>query len=539
MAEKEKSLLQPHAERDPALTGETIQRQMERILASPEFHATDRQREFLQFVVTETIAGRDQGIKGYTVATRVFGRKEDFDQATDPIVSIQANQLRRALERYYLVAGKQDPVRIDIPKGTYVPTFLEQTGVESDRISSSDEGAEIRFEGSWPGLMVRPFQNLTGDPELDYVAVGLAIELAMEITRYQDIRVMMYDPGGHGRRASDLGARFTIDGSVRKDAAGMRVDVQLIDTRTNMQIWGDAHPYGLRPGRLIAFQEHVARVVAAKIAGEFGIIGKTLSAESKNIPPSDLRTYEAMLRYYEFNFSFSAENFYSAFEALKFASSKEPECGLIWSMLARLYAINYSLELFDVETSLEEAVSFAERGARLDPANQRVRLILAYVLLFKNEITAGLAETDRALALNPNSLMFLENIGYLMTLFGDWRRGPALIRKAIKFNPYYNLTVHYALWVDWVRQEDYEQAYLETLNFRTPLLFWDPLMKAASFGLLGRYGEGKGAVENLLKLKPDFTTRGRILIGRYIKFEDVLERVIEGLSKSGLSMADD
>jgi hypothetical protein len=64
---------------------------MERILASPEFHATDRQLEFLQFVVAEAIAGRAQEIKAYTVATRVFGRKADFDQATDPIVSIQAN----------------------------------------------------------------------------------------------------------------------------------------------------------------------------------------------------------------------------------------------------------------------------------------------------------------------------------------------------------------------------------------------------------------------------------------------------------------
>ena len=532
MVRERGSLLPSRAEAAPA--AQTVQQQLERILASPEFHATNRQREFLQFVVTETIAGRVQEIKAYTVATRVFGRKSDFDQATDPIVSIQANGLRRALERYYLVAGKQDPVRIDIPKGTYVPTFHEQTAVESDRTPSSDEGAEIRFEGSWPTLVVRPFQNLTGDPDLNYVAVGLATELATEITRYQDIRVLMYDPEGHGRRASDLGARFAIDGSVRKDVAGMSVDVQLIDTKTNMQIWGEAHPYALRPGRFIAFQEHVARVVAAKIAGEFGIIGKTLSAESKNIPPSDLSTYEAMLRYYEFNFSFSAESFYSAFEALRFASSKEPECGLIWSMLARLYAINYSLELFDVETPLEEAVSFAERGVKLDPANQRVRVILAYVLLFSNEITAGLAETDRALALNPNSVIFLENIGYLMTLLGDWKRGPALIRKAIRFNPYYNIIVHYALWVDWVRQEDYERAHLETLNFRTPLLFWDPLMKASSFGHLGRVEEGKRAVENLLKLKPDFPTRGRVLIKHYIKFEDIVERLIEGLRKSGL-----
>jgi hypothetical protein len=123
-----------------------------------------------------------------------------------------------------------------------------------------------------------------------------------------------------------------------------------------------------------------------------------------------------------------------------------------------------------------------------------------------------------------------------LTLLGDWERGPALIRKAIKFNPYYSLFVHYALWVDWVQQGDHQGAYLETQNFRTPLLFWDPLMKAASFGLLGRYEEGKTAAEDLLRLKPDFPTRGQVLIQHYIKFEEIVARIVEGLEKVGLSL---
>jgi len=250
--------LKPHAKQDPAPTAEKIQQQLQRILTSPEFQATDRQREFLQFVVTETIAGRDQEIKGYTVATQVFGRKEDFDQAIDPIVSIQANKLRRSLERYYLIAGTQDPVRIDIPKGTYVPTFCEQIGIESDGTYSSDLGSEIRFEGSWPSMLVRTFKNLTGDPELNYLTVGLATELAMEITRYQDIRVLMYGQEGHGKRASDTVARFVIDGSVRKDRTGIKVAVNLVDTTTNTQVWGDMHQSDLEAAQLIAFQEEVA-----------------------------------------------------------------------------------------------------------------------------------------------------------------------------------------------------------------------------------------------------------------------------------------
>ena len=68
------------------------------------------------------------------------------------------------------------------------------------------------------------------------------------------------------------------------------------------------------------------------------------------------------------------------------------------------------------------------------------------------------------------------------------------------------------------------------------MFFWDPLIKAATFGLLGRYKEGKRDAEELLKLKPDFPTRGRVLIGHYVKFEDIVERLIDGLSKVGLNI---
>jgi adenylate cyclase len=90
---------------DPLTPAEYIRQQLSRVLSSPEFKATDAQKTFLKFIVEAVLSGRSNEIKGYTVATQVFGRAEDFNQATDPIVSIQANKRRRALERYYLVAG--------------------------------------------------------------------------------------------------------------------------------------------------------------------------------------------------------------------------------------------------------------------------------------------------------------------------------------------------------------------------------------------------------------------------------------------------
>jgi adenylate cyclase len=511
-----------------------IQRQLNRILASPEFHATDRQREFLRFVVTETMAGRGGDIKGYTVATQVFGRSEDFDQATDPIVSIQANKLRRALERYYLTAGKHDPIRIDIPKGTYVPAFHRQTETALDNAHRNGAASEVCLEDVWPTVLIEPFQNLTGDPEKNYVGVGLATELGAEIARFQEIRLVIRKPNGHDKVAADQVARFVIDGNFRQDRKGLKIIVRLVDAKTNTQIWADTHRSNLESAQLIAFQEEVARVVAAKTAGEHGIISKTLSIESKKKPPTDLNTYEAILRFYEYEQTLTLESFLRAMEALKLAAGIEPDCGQIWTLLARLYANIYSLDFPGFENPLEKSVEFAEKGARIDPNNQRSVATLALVRFYNNELSAAIAESDRALALNPNCLVTTDGIGYIMTLSGEWERGPALIRKVIQLNPYYRNVVHYALWVDCLRREDYEGAYMETINLRRPAVFWHPLAKAATLGLLGRYEEGQKFVENLLKLKPDFPSRGRLLIGRYIKFEEILERVLEGLKKVGL-----
>ena len=189
-----------------------------------------------------------------------------------------------------------------------------------------------------------------------------------------------------------------------------------------------------------------------------------------------------------------------------------------------------------METPLQKAVAYAEKGVQLNPEDQRARAILAFCRMLSNDLPAGLAEAEKALSLNPNSLFFMDTIGYLFTLMGEWERGPALIRKAIELNPGHHSYAFYALWLDWFRQEEYEQARLETMEFRTPEDFWDPLTRAATFGQLGRYEEGKRAAEELLKLKPDFLSRGRVLIEHYIKFEDIVERVIEGLNRVGLRL---
>ena len=534
MPQKGKIFSTPHKNSDPTPDKGKVKQQFQRILDSPEFQATKFQREFFQFIVSETLAGRSDEIKGYTVATRVFGRNSDFDPNLDPIVSIQANKLRRALERYYLVAGQNDPVRIDIPKGTYVPTFHLQEDFEPAINTRVLENIESGCDGSWPTLVVRPFHNLTEDPELNILAIGLATELAAEIIRYQDVRVLMFRQEWQARRISDFGARFAVEGSVRRDISGIKVTVQLIDLASNLQIWSDTFFKEFELSQMIQFEEQVAQTIAAKIAGEYGVIARTLSVESKNKPPAALKTYEAILRFYEYDQSHTPESFTRAMDALEHAANCEPDCGLVWSLLARLYVNSYSMDFPGFHNPLQIAIEYAEKGAYLYPNNQRTVGILALVHFHSNELSSALKEVHRALELNPNSLVLLDGLAYIMTLSGEWEKGTELIRKLIGLNPFYRTTVHYALWADWLRQKKYDRAYLETMGLKLPTIFWYPLAKASTLGLLGRCEEGETFVRKLLELKPDFPKKGRVLIGHYIKFKEIAERVIEGLKEVGL-----
>ena len=96
---------------------------LEKVLCSSVFKAADSLRELLRFTVQEAIAGRGGELKEYLLAVTVLGKGESFDPKADSIVRAQMRRLREHLGRYYATEGRHDQVIIDIPKGTYAPTF--------------------------------------------------------------------------------------------------------------------------------------------------------------------------------------------------------------------------------------------------------------------------------------------------------------------------------------------------------------------------------------------------------------------------------
>lgn len=521
---------------------EAITAQLKRILESDEFRASDKQRKFLSFVVDETLKDRASQMKGYTIAVSVYGRPEGFDPQVDPIVRVEAGRLRRALEHYYLTDGTNDPVHINIPKGGYVPTFNTVLGAPAGDKTHTPE-PEGSVPTTEPTIAVMPLTNLTGDREQDYFVDGLTEELTAEITRYQDFQVIAsqstmsfkgqnVDSRQIGR---DLGVQFLLKGSVRKDSKTIKVTIQLLDTSTAEQVWGESYKRDQTAADLIAVQEEIAQGVIGVVSDHYGLIKRRLSRESRKKAPADLKAYDAILRFYQYETELTPAAFEKALTELQRATEIDPAYGLAWAMLGHLHADNHALGFCEIEESLEKALIYAQKGVSLAPNSQFAQDALTLVYFHRDDKELFLQHAQETIALNPNAPYIVGVAGWHMTLFGEWDRGLPLLKKGIKLNPYHPSWFHLAFFMYHYHRGEYENAFAEALKFNFPGLYLDPLMRAAALSQLGRQNEAKAAVSQLLKLDPDFATRGRWLISRYVKVDDLIDRIIEGLEKAGLA----
>jgi hypothetical protein len=97
--------------------------ELERILNSRPFRSSGRSKQFLSYVVRNSLDGHLENLKERTIGTEVFDRDPNYATGDDPVVRVNAGEVRRRLEQYYYVAPTDTPVRIEIPLGSYIPEF--------------------------------------------------------------------------------------------------------------------------------------------------------------------------------------------------------------------------------------------------------------------------------------------------------------------------------------------------------------------------------------------------------------------------------
>lgn len=242
-----------------ALPLDTMRAELRRILHSPQFDASERNRRFLGYVVEEALAGRAGGIKAYAIATSVFGRDESFDPQFDSIVRVEARRLRRALEHYYLTDGKSDPIRIDIPRGGYAPAFR--------RVEPGP--APLRPE---PSILVGVFEEEGDQSAFPSFTRGFVRSLLVALGRFAGLRVFG-DDAALGRSTDMIPpADYVLTGQTSLSSKGFRIDAVAAETRVGRAIWTGAFEREAERSRLIAQRNAVAGQIARDIATDHGAI---------------------------------------------------------------------------------------------------------------------------------------------------------------------------------------------------------------------------------------------------------------------------
>ena len=113
----------PGASHENRVPEALVRQELSRILASHEFYSSKRSQDFLRYVVEHTLTGRASMLKERTIGIDVFGRSTSYEPSDDATVRVKAGEVRKRLGLYYAGQGAPNPVRIELPAGTYVPEF--------------------------------------------------------------------------------------------------------------------------------------------------------------------------------------------------------------------------------------------------------------------------------------------------------------------------------------------------------------------------------------------------------------------------------
>jgi tetratricopeptide (TPR) repeat protein len=156
--------------RTPDIPATEIRSQLEKISTGPELENSPRLVELLNYIGAESLAGRADRIKGFSIGQAIYAADLNFDPESNSIVRVEMGRLRRRLAEYYLSSGRTDPIVVDIPKGSYAPQFtLNPQASEEIKPARPEPGKTSVFNNRW---------LLAG-------ALGLAILLALN-WRYED-----------------------------------------------------------------------------------------------------------------------------------------------------------------------------------------------------------------------------------------------------------------------------------------------------------------------------------------------------------------
>jgi adenylate cyclase len=395
-----------------------------------------------------------------------------------------------------------------------------------------------------PFVAVLPFANVSGDPQQDYFSDGITEDIITELSRFSELLVIASNSSFQykGKAADirqvgrELGARYVLEGSVRRSGDRVRITAQLIDAATGAHRWGERYDRELRD--VFAVQDEVARTIVAILAAH---INRAETERALLKPPASWEAHDCYLRGAEafllHTDSPAKASLHDARRLLEQSLAIDPGYARAVAMLSWTYLRAY-IEPFDGDylspAALDRGVELAETAVRLDPHLPQARAQLGYVLLWKRQHSAAIAEFERAFALNPN---FIDHRFAVVLMFaGEPARAIDVLEANLRLDPFapsiYSSGVmglaHYML-----RRYGAAVRSLRESVLRLPNWQHFHVWLATAYAQLGQLEEARKEAAEVLRINPGFTIEGYKRLLPYKDSKDTEHR-LDGLRKAGL-----
>ena len=407
-----------------------------------------------------------------------------------------------------------------------------------------------------PSIAVLPFANLSGDPDQEYFADGIAEDLITALSRirwmFVTARSSTFAYKGQSpdvrQVGQELGVRYVLEGSVRKGGNRVRISAQLIDASTGNHVW--AQRYDRELVDLFDLQDEITETLVAALQTE---VGEVERERAHRKPPENLDAWESYQRgmWHLWRMS-SAEDLAEARRLFQSAIDLDPN--FAQPVGAMGYALFLQLVQFYAESpleTLEQASLFANKAIALDDKEAMAHFALGRVQTLRGEYDAAIEELHTAIQLNPSLALAHFGLGLALGLSEQLDEATSEYDTAIRLSPHDPVVWAFYSVRAWARLllRDYEAAVEDSrraIRYSATAFhnqaFHNHAILASALALLDRREEAKIALDKLLEIKPDFSLDA--VLAAYSPLNPAALRpqfktMFDGLRKAGLDIPDD
>ncbi len=332
----------------------------QRIAKSRAFIGSPRLCRFLTWTVQQTLENGGGDIKQYVIGQEVFDRGDKFDPRVDSIVRTEAQRLRRKLREYYASEGRSDDVQISFPPGSYVPLFSNRRTAGATCGQSTAAHSNDR-----PALAVLQFENLTGNPDLDYFCRGVTESIQERLAGVRGLKVVATTSSFSvsaredlAVTASRLGVNTIVQGDIAQAKERVRVHARALNSGDGAYVWAGSFDRDLED--LFAVEDEIASSIGNSLSQQ--ILGRP---KPTSAPPS-VEAYDLYLHGQDLCSRLTPEAYNKAVDCFTRAILVCPHYAQAYAALAEVYFWQVAFSQRAPRDLVYAARHAAQRAVQLD-----------------------------------------------------------------------------------------------------------------------------------------------------------------------------